>query len=776
MFALKPFQENTIAKLKDQFLNLWKSPHVNIPLIFKSPTGSGKTIMMAQFLRDLVGDPRFYGNDVAFVWLTFNEESYIQSKNKLFSYYGGASELDLLDLNDLSRGKLNKNSVFFINWQKIKGKSKESRKLRKDNEWGLTFDSFIEKTKEDGRMLIVIIDEDHIGSDTELAQEIIDGLIQPKITIRVSATPKYLPNAEDIAEQKGGFVQAKREEVIEAGLIKEKIIFQTEEDLNRKDFKGIDQDEILLELAYQKRQDLIKHYKTLGAEVNPLVMIQLPNDDQANKDTATTNKQAIVLSYLKEKGVLEDEIAIWLSQEKMNLEYIEDNKSPISFLLFKQAAATGWDCPRASVLVMFREIKNPTFAIQTVGRILRMPFGSHFSIPELNLGYLYTNYKRNEVLMEYGKSKTDNRPAIYGSYRKPDVEPIMIESVFMSRTDYNDLGDTFQEAFSDVANTYFNILGKDTPAQVMKKLETKNLEISPSVTNGLIVGVEIDDYDNFTKELIAEGGSHDQEMSQHDLERLYNLLCFKHISGQVDENKKFAPERSWGKLKTALNVWLLKATEQNRQTIYKIVVNDLLNQTSILAPIIGVALKKYRPIREKEVNKKSERSKRIETIEIPREALFFTDQYEELNVKKSALKPFYIEKDYKGEDNEKEFIKFLESNKDVIWWYKNGDVGSEFFSISYYNLDENKEKLFYPDWIFKAKNKVWIVDTKKGSTAEMSDTKYKAEALQEWLKNRKDFNGGIVVQDGPNGWKVNTNKTYSYSPSFDKWDNLKDSI
>jgi type III restriction enzyme len=776
MFALKPFQENTIAKLKDQFLNLWKSPHDNIPLVFKSPTGSGKTIMMAQFLRDLVGDPRFYGNDVGFIWLTFNEESYIQSKNKLFSYYGGASELDLLDLNDLSRGKLNKNSIFFINWQKIKGKSKESRKLRKDNEWGLTFDSFIEKTKEDGRKLIVIIDEEHIGSDTELAQEIIDGLIQPKITIRVSATPKYLPNAEDITEQKGGFVQAKREEVIEAGLIKEKIIFQTEEDLNRKDFKGIDQDEILLELAYQKRQDLIKHYKTLGVEVNPLIMIQLPNDDQANKDTTTTNKQTIVLNYLKGKGVLEDEIAIWLSQEKVNLEYIEDNKSPISFLLFKQAAATGWDCPRASVLVMFREIKNPTFAIQTVGRILRMPFGSHFPIPELNLGYLYTNYKRNEVLMEYGKSKTDNRPAIYGSYRKQEIEPVMIESVFMSRTDYNDLGDTFQETFSDVANTYFNILGKDTPAQVMKKLETKNLEIRPSVTNGLIVGVEIDDYDNFTKELIAEGGSHDQEMSQHDLERLYNLLCFKHISGQVDENKKFAPERSWGKLKTALNVWLLKVTEQNRQVIYKIVVNDLLNQTSVLAPIIGVALEKYRPIREKEVNKKSERSKRIETIEIPREALFFTDQYEELNVKKSALKPFYIEKDYKGEDNEKEFIKFLESNKDVIWWYKNGDVGSEFFSISYYNPDENKEKLFYPDWIFKTKNKVWIVDTKKGSTAEISDTKYKAEALQEWLKNKIGFNGGIVVQDGPNGWKVNINKSYSYSLSFDKWVNLKDVI
>ena len=774
MFALKPFQENTIAKLKDQFLSLWKSPHDNIPLVFKSPTGSGKTIMMAQFLRDLVGDPRFYGNDVAFIWLTFNEESYLQSKNKLFSYYGGASELDLLDLNDLTQGKLNKNSVFFINWQKIKGTSKESRKLRKDNEWGLTFDNFIGKTKEDSRKLVVIVDEEHIGADTQLADEIFN-LISPKITIRVSATPKYFPNAEEMAEQRGGFVQAKREEVIEAGLIKEKIIFQTEEDLNRKDLKGMDQDEILLELAFQKRQDLIKHYKKLGVEVNPLVMIQLPNDDQAGKDTTATNKQDIVKNYLKEKGVLENEIAIWLSQEKVNLEYIEDNESPISFLLFKQAAATGWDCPRASVLVMFREIKNPTFAIQTVGRILRMPFGSHFPIPELNLGYLYTNYKRNEVIAEYGKSKTDNRPAIYGSYRKADIKPITVESVFMSRTDYNDLGDSFQGTFSEVANKYFCI-GKDTPAQAIKKLEAKNLETKPSVTNDLIVGVEIDDYDNFTKELIAEGGSHDQEMSQHDLERLYNLLCFKFISHQIDENKKFAPERSWGKLKTALNVWLLNITEQNRQSIYKLVVNDLLSQSSVLAPVIGTALEKYRLIREKEVNKKSERSKRTETIEIPRDSLFFTDQYEEMKVKKSAMQPFYIESDYKGEANEKEFIEFLEDSKDVIWWYKNGDTGSEFFSISYHNPDENKEKLFYPDWIIQTKNTTWIVDTKKGSTAEITDTKYKAEALQEWLKGKKGFAGGIVVQDGPNGWKVNTNKIYTYSPSFEKWNNFKDVI
>lgn len=755
MFALKPFQEKAVSVIKNEFLSLWKLPNQNIPLVFKSPTGSGKTIMLAQFLRDIVSDPRFEGNDVAFIWFSFSEESYQQSKKKLFDYYGGASELDLLDLNDLSRGKLRKNDVFFINWQKIKGKSKDSRKLRRENEYGISFDNFINDTHEDGRKIVVIIDEEHIGSDTELALEVVEGLIKPKITLRVSATPKWIPTRADVA----GYYEVSRNEVIEAGLIKEKVIFQTEDDLEQKSLQKFDQDELLLELAFNKRKEILDFYKKVKVDINPLVLIQLPNDDQATKETLSTTKQDIVLEYLKRKGVKDNEIATWLSKEKENLSDLEKINSPVSFLLFKQAAATGWDCPRASVLVMFREIKNPTFAIQTVGRILRMPLGTHFSYPELNLGYLYTNYKRNEVLAEYAKSKTENRPATNHSFRKKGIEPIQMESIFMARTDYNDLGDSFQETFKKVAD---------------KKLDIKKLNLKPKVTNGLIVGVEIDDYDNFTKELLEEGSSHDQEMSRHDLERLYNLLCFKIIAKQTDENRKFAPERSWGKLKNALNVYLLDKLKITRLELYKIIVNDLIDSASYLMPIIGDALLVYRPVRDSEVNKKSARAKRTEKIEIPRDKISFNDLFEELSVKKSAMQPFWIEKNYAGRTNEEEFINFLEStkNKDIEWWYKNGDSGSEYFSISYYNSDENKEKLFYPDWIIKTKNKVWIIDTKAGFTAESNDTKYKAEALQEWIKDKKGFAGGIAVKD-INGWKINSNKEYSYTSAMKGWDSFK---
>lgn len=767
MFPLKPFQEIAIAKLRDQFLDLWKTSNNQLPLVFKSPTGSGKTVMLAQFLRDIISDPRFAGNDVSFLWMSKGPTLVEQSKKKLFDYYGGASELELLDINDLNRKILTCNSVFFINWEKLKGQSKEVLKIRRENEQDVSFDGMIEATHEENRKIVVIIDEEHLGADTDKALELIDGLIKPKIIIRASATPKYEPTLSDVEDKSAGFVRVKRDDVVKEGLIKEKIVFQTEEDLNQKQFKHMDQDDILIELAYHKRLELVEYYKELNLDINPLVLIQLPNDDKATAETSNTSKLDIVKHYLKKKGVSENNIAVWLSEDKVNLEDVERNNSSIDFLLFKQAVATGWDCPRASVLVMFREIKNPTFAIQTVGRILRMPMGEHFGKPELNLGYLYTNYKRNEVISEYDRSKNENKPAIFGSYRKQSVEPIELESVFMSRSDYNDLGDSFQSTFKKTANKFFGL--KDEISNVKASLTTKKLDLKPSVTNGIIVGVEIDDFDNFTKELLAEGRSHDQEMSQHDIERLYNLVCFNIISKQTDENKKFAPERSWGKLKTALNVWLIPLLGNDRNASYKVILNDLLKESSVLRPIIGASLESYRPIREQEVNKKASRAKRTEVIEIPRPSLFFTDSYQELKTKKCAMDPFYISKDIV--ENEKLFIKFLDENSNIEWWYKNGDSGSEYFSISYYNPDENKEKLFYPDWIIKTKNKVLIIDTKAGFTAESNDTKYKAEALQEWLKGRKGFEGGIAVKDA-NGWKINQNKEYSYSQAMKGWSNI----
>lgn len=186
-------------------------------------------------------------------------------------------------------------------------------------------------------------------------------------------------------------------------------------------------------------------------------------------------------------------------------------------------------------------------------------------------------------------------------------------------------------------------------------------------------------------------------------------------------------------------MWLLNITEQNRQSIYKLVVNDLLSQSSVLAPVIGTALEKYRLIREKEVNKKSERSKRTETIEIPRDSLFFTDQYEEMKVKKCAMQPFYIESDYKGEANEKEFIKFLEDSKDVIWWYKNGDTGSEFFQSRITTLMRTKKNYSTQTGLFKLKTQLGLLILRKDLLLKLPILNTKQKHYKNGSKAKRDL-------------------------------------
>ena len=122
------------------------------------------------------------------------------------------------------------------------------------------------------------------------------------------------------------------------------------------------------------------------------------------------------------------------------------------------------------------------------------------------------------------------------------------------------------------------------------------------------------------------------------------------------------------------------------------------------------------------------------------------------------------EKDYKGKKNELDFIKYIDNkNKHTDWWFKNGSKGKEYFAIKYFDYTDNKESLFYPDWIIRFKNgKIGIFDTKKGQTATERETKDKAKYLALKIKNLgKKFIGGIVVFE--NGiWYYNGSENYFY--------------
>ncbi len=778
MIILKDFQKTAVDQLSLTFLDLWKTGEYKIPLIFKSPTGSGKTIMMAEFLRCLDDNYQFH-EDKAYIWLSFGgDESYSQSKDKLYRYYNDGTDMHVKDYNNLTEGeKLYKNNIFFINWSKIKGTDKESRKLRKSGGvgygGGAVFDQFIQNTKKE-REIILIIDEAHTETDTALANEVVD-LINPRIIIKITATPKNIPNASEINLKKAGFVEVFESDVIKSGLIKEKIIIQTDEDIKKLEHHGLSEDEIMLELAYNKRLELKNLYKELGLDINPLVMIQLPSDFKEKEDVLV-NKKDTVLSYLIEKRIKENEIAIWLSNEKKNLDLIEKNNSEVNFMIFKVAPATGWDCPRAEILVMFREITSPTFHIQIIGRIKRMPEGHHYNKEELNKAYIYTNYNKDHI-RNIKDPENENKMPLYFTELKKGIERITLETTYYHRTDFNTLTppplwqklflETMDEEFG-TSSEFFNENENYDKVKLQINLENKN------VNNHIIVNAQIESFDNFISEIKEKAAIMDYHFSNLDVERLYNLLCFEELKKQEEEEAQYNPSRSWGQLKSALNVWFNTRLGLDRDIYYPIIVNELSGNNIKLKSSINKALKNFRKKYEIEIKEKEERE--VFDLELPEQEVDFTEDYEKIEgINKNIYKEFYNRKQYVGKDNEEKFIKFLELQENIIWWHKQDDRGKSVFAIEYFDTQEKKSRLFYPDFIVKTKNTIYLLDTKSGNTAKAKETADKNKALQKWIKDKQskygfEIIGGIVIEKYPY-WKINKKENYFYENEGD-WEIL----
>lgn len=769
-FNLLPFQKTAIDDLNEAFLRLWKKRDRQLPLVFKSPTGSGKTLTIAHFIKGLNHLPQ-WKIDKAFVWITFSDDLAMQSKDKFKDYFENNLENGLLTVNDINRGKLYENDILFLNWQKVVQDNASTRKLKlrkpKDarfkKENGSYFEEVISETKKAEREIILFVDEAHTHKATELAQEIID-LIDPKVIVHITATP----DDKDVvkAATLGSFVVVDREKVVEEGLIKEKVLVQTEEDL--KKFKSKDLDEVLLTLGMERRQELADEYKALGKDINPLMLIQLPNDD---KELVAT-KEEVVSQFLASKGIKSKQIAKWFDNKKENLDFISDNDSKIDYMLFKQAAGTGWDCPRASVLIMFREIKKEIFYTQTVGRILRMAEPQakedYKNNPNLRTGYLYTNYKRSQVeLPDLKKNEIPSQRA----YRKQDIKNVKLQSAYISRIDYGDIpaSSKFQESFMNSVNGKFGITKSDlqTMGKIEAKLKKAGVDLSRKLTNSIIANAKFEDIDQMAYEFKKKGIDVELEMSTNDVEKTFNYFCLMLLKEQTDEQAKYTNvARAWGVFKSAIRVWFQSAVSKDHDYYYRVFVKDIQKgAASKFRPALTKALIDFKPTAQAILKdkKKREEEKEAPVFEILGQ-YDFTDDYEEVPQKLCVLDKCFVLKDYKGKENERNFIKYLESKgKKIDWWFKNGNQGKEYFAIKYFNSVDGREALFYPDFIIRFKDgRIGIFDPKKDQTATDPETADKAKALALKLKELgKKFIGGIAVF-GNGVWNYNNSDKYNY--------------
>ena len=783
------FQEQAVEQLLSQFKALWKQPQRQIPITLKAPTGSGKTYMTEKFICELTKQPDWV-QDVAFVWITFSDDLAMQSRDKFMDYFPTSLPGRLLTIQDFQQGAMRERDILFMNWQKLVSRSAENRVLRRpddernEKESGFYFEDVVELTHAEGREFILIIDESHKNVTDAAVRDVINP-IDPKIILKVSATPESEPTASDVHNLRAGFVEVNRQDVIDAGMIKRELICQTEEDIKKRGNEDLD--ELLLDLAMERRKMLVEDISKFGMNVNPLVIIQLPNNSSV--DASDQTKEEIVTDYLTSHGVEPPRIAKWFTNEKKP-SGLEDNDSPYDYLLFKMAAGTGWDCPRAQVLVMLRDIQSETFQTQTIGRIVRIPVRGEQGSEVFQTGYIYTNYSRKAVLNGDYK-EPGNKPKVNVAENVLGREIIideLLQSEYMSRVDYGDLGQSwgFQQCLVKTFNDFFGITAEDMFDVVKDKLCAKHLQILPRLKQQIVVNARFKDLDQISFHF--NGNDLDREVSRNDVQKLFSKMCVDLLREQTDDDAKIANiARSFGTLKSALRLWFKSYAfrEEDDDARYRIFLADVLNkgERSIFRYLVTQTLKAHFPMREENIRKRREEAEQQETTTFKILRTYaYSDDYEGLEMKHCLFKPFYIRKNYDGRDNELKFAKYLDKQECIEWWMKNGDSGRDWLSIRYFNETTQRKELFYPDWIYKKKDgTIGIWDTKGGQTASSVETKNKAEELQRHIKilNSHDregirYEGGIVIQANAM-WYCNNRDEYLYvHGSTDDWKNMNE--
>jgi len=434
---LRGYQETAVESLlfclDEAIHSVARRPHPR-GIAFSAPTGAGKTVMMASTIEELL-----VGGEIAaragvapdpsltFLWLSDRPDLNEQSRRRIQNDANGLSSDRFVTIeNDFDRETLAPGTVYFFNFQKLRTGSLLTR--LGDNRSSTIWEILAATQAARPGKLIVIIDEAHRGLTTREqneAQTVASHFVrggQGAITIRggpgappvpfppiqivvgISATPErfsaYLTNEGGRTRAE---VQVNPQDVRGSGLIKDRIVLVGPEDLDPR--RG-DVQWTLLGHACRKIQEMETAWNAFSAAnpptpaIVPALVIQVA-DGNASTPTSTS-LDALVHKIREEWPELAPDAIVhcfnghgsieaapgWIIPYRDPSEIAGDGN--VRVILFKTALNTGWDCPRAEVMMSFRTLADRTAIAQLVGRMVRTPLGGRVPGDDvLNSTYLY---------------------------------------------------------------------------------------------------------------------------------------------------------------------------------------------------------------------------------------------------------------------------------------------------------------------------------------------------------------------------------------------------
>ena len=696
-------------------------------IILKSPTGSGKTIILTYFMHQYIQSfPK-----TVFVWLTPGKGNLEEQSKAKMDKYIHASQTKLL--SDVMTSGFEENDSAFINWEKL---TKKGNNALKDSE-RTNFLEHIQHALDSGLRFVVIVDESH-QNNTVKADEIIQYFHTDKI-IRCSATPKDIKNAE--------IIEIAEADVIAAGLIKKLLVIN--EDFPQR-IETENQVSFLLERAYAKQRALHAAFLTAGKAINPLIVVQIPNKSEVLQDEVERWFETQGITY--ENG----QLAVLLSDRHENLEGIEANNAESVAVIIKQAVATGWDCPRAHILVKLRDNMDETFEIQTIGRIRRMPEAMHYNSDLLDCCYLYTLDEKFTA----GVKQTLGKGALeaYMVFLKNEYKKISLVSEQKTLVTQTRSPQSALTAISAYLEKKYGLTSNKAENAI--RLQTAGYILDEDVVNYTFSG------ETATLDFKVAG------MNEIQVTEKLNT----HVHGREYHRKIGKMGLEIGLEYSYMNTIIRKLFDKNANYSKKIlalepriVYSFVLNNADRLRYDVRLALAAELDQMQLKMHDVSKT-----VFRIPQACLFTYDSSAktQMEMKKNVYMNYLSSAEVRS-SSERKFEKYCENAESVEWVYKNGDKGSEYLSIVYMDNSE-KQKSFFPDYIIGVNNEIWIVETKGGfdRSGNSQDidlyTPKKFAVLKDYL-DRYGLKGGIVRYDEKSEELCICTDSYSNDIRSDSW-------
>lgn len=723
------FQEQAIMKLID----LTSKADSKQTIVMKAPTGSGKTIILIDYIDTYLTN---ISDNTAFIWLCPGKGNLEeQSREKMMKFAPGRVTQNLFDslLNGFTPG-----STTFINWELV---TKRGNTAIRDSERKNLFDRIADAYRL-GMEFIVIIDEEH-SNNTAKAKNIIDAFASKNI-VRVSATA--------IENKRYEFFEIDEVDVIGAGLITKALYVNEGIEDN---IEITDDYDYLLELADEKRKAISDRYKEIGKNIRPLVLIQFPN---GQPETIVAVEQKLEsMGYSYDNGM----VSKWMSEDKKDLpDNLTENDGIPVFLLMKQAISTGWDCPRAKILVKLREGMSESFEIQTIGRIRRMPEAKHYEDDLLDFCYVYTfdeKYKAG-LLSEMDKAYETRR-----LFLKDKCKTFTLEKELRD-LDFNGLGE--REVLLKIYDSLIDKYGlTNSIADNKLRLQAAGYSFGDEIIGRALHGEFV------RTDMISESKSFYTTRKRvnthkHGIELLHSVDAIKSIVGMTTAKVKTILERLFRKGGSKYKKILSLETKE----FYAFVINNehLLKEefrevTATMSQQINLVLSP-----KKAVFRIPEQDFYKYDPGVKNETEYLSNAYHEYT---SGYATSLVRS-----TSEMLFEQYCETRDDIEWVYKNGDAGQQYFSIVYMDGLQN-QWLFYADYIvMKEDGTVWIIETKGGEAGGKNKNidrqiENKFNAFKYYAKEHSLHWG--FVRDKDNKLYIN-NTQFTHEMSDEHWIALED--